>query len=320
MNYDIIGDIHGYADQLSALLHHMGYRQRQGAWRHPDRQALFVGDFIDRGPKQVETLTIVRRMVESGSAQAIMGNHEFNAIAWFLPDPETPGDFLRPHFSTKHGEKNRHQHAAFLAEVESNRALHQELVDWFLELPLWLDLPNLRLVHACWHSRFIEFLEPRLRDGNRLTHELMIEATAEPVDPHEKDSATPSIFKAVEALTKGMEIPLPDGYSFQDKDHITRHRVRTRWWDREANTFRSSAMLSEDERNRLPAHSIPDHCRIPYRDEKPLFVGHYWLSGVPVPLSNHIACVDYSVAKGGRLSAYRWEGETRLTAKNFIYI
>jgi hypothetical protein len=41
---------------------------------------------------------------------------------------------------------------------------------------------------------------------------LTVEATAEPADKAEKDYATPSFFKAVEALTKGIEIPLPVGY------------------------------------------------------------------------------------------------------------
>ena len=81
MGYDIIGDIHGHADALTALLRRMGYRERGGAWRHPGRQALFIGDFIDRGPGQLESVRIVRGMVEAGTALAVMGNHEFNAIA-----------------------------------------------------------------------------------------------------------------------------------------------------------------------------------------------------------------------------------------------
>jgi hypothetical protein len=32
--------------------------------------------------------------VEADSAAAVMGNHEFNAIAWATPDSE--GGFLRP--------------------------------------------------------------------------------------------------------------------------------------------------------------------------------------------------------------------------------
>ena len=95
MSYDIIGDVHGHAEALKALLGELGYRDRSGAWRHPDRQAIFVGDFIDRGPRQIEAVDIVRRMVDSGSARAIMGNHEFNAIAWFQPDPDHPGEYRR---------------------------------------------------------------------------------------------------------------------------------------------------------------------------------------------------------------------------------
>lgn len=70
---DFIGDIHGYADELKHLLHKMGYSRKGTIWKHPNRIAFFVGDFIDRGPKIVKTLNIVRHMGESGSAKAIMG-------------------------------------------------------------------------------------------------------------------------------------------------------------------------------------------------------------------------------------------------------
>ena len=40
MNHDIIGDIHGQADQLEVLLSHLGYRHHNGAWRHPSRTAI----------------------------------------------------------------------------------------------------------------------------------------------------------------------------------------------------------------------------------------------------------------------------------------
>jgi len=82
MNYDIIGDIHGHADALKALLQQMGYQDSRGAWRHPGRQAIFVGDFIDRGPKQVESVEVVRRMVDANAALAVMGNELRNAMRW----------------------------------------------------------------------------------------------------------------------------------------------------------------------------------------------------------------------------------------------
>ena len=95
MAYDIIGDIHGQAGKLEALLRTLGYRDTAGAWRHPERQAIFVGDFIDRGPAQVRSVHIVRRMVDAGAALAVMGNHELNAIAWHTPDPRHLGQYLR---------------------------------------------------------------------------------------------------------------------------------------------------------------------------------------------------------------------------------
>jgi hypothetical protein len=122
MSYDIIGDIHGQADKLEALLRKLGYVERSGCWGHPGRAAVFVGDFVDRGPAQLRAVTMDRRMVEDGKAQSVMGNHEFNASAWHTPDPENPGDYLRPHFSERWGEKNRHRHVRFLAEVENDAA------------------------------------------------------------------------------------------------------------------------------------------------------------------------------------------------------
>lgn len=306
--YDIIGDIHGHAGELRSLLGRMGYEERGGAYRHSGRTALFVGDFIDRGPAQVETVDIARRMVDSGSAMAVMGNHELNAIAWHTTDPGNPGDFLRSRHSGKWGAKNRRQHAAFLAEVEDKPVLHRELIDWFLMLPLWLELPEIRVVHACWHPERIEWLRPRLGQGNRMTRELMIEATRE---------GAPE-FVATECLTKGIETGLPDGHSFRDKDGHERRNARIRWWDREATSFRDAAIVPGELRSKLPASPIPDAARVHDTSDKPTFVGHYWERGRPEPLASRVACVDYSAGKGEPLVAYRWNGESVLEADGYV--
>jgi len=44
------------------LLDVLGYRVVDGAHSHPDRTAVFVGDLMDRGPRQVEVVRIVRAM------------------------------------------------------------------------------------------------------------------------------------------------------------------------------------------------------------------------------------------------------------------
>ena len=317
MGYDIIGDIHGQAGKLEALLAKMGYSNRSGAWRHASRTAIFVGDFIDRGEQGVETVRMVRGMVDAGSALAVMGNHELNAIAWHTPHPGKPGEFLRPHQSARWGDKNRMQHAPFLAQVQHDPSLHQDLVDWFLTLPLWLDLPELRVVHACWHEPSMAWLADKLHDGRFLTREFLLEATVEPEQPS-GDSNGPSIFKAVETLTKGIEIPLPTPHTFVDKDGHVRDRVRTRWWNVEATTYRELAMLPEDIRAELLELDVPADARAEVSASRPVFFGHYWMTGTPRLQSPTAVCVDYSAGKGGPLMAYRWSPGEPLTAQAFV--
>jgi len=55
--------------------------------------------------------------------------------------------------------------------------------------------------------------------------------------------------------------------------------------------------------------------------DKPVFIGHYWMSaknGLCL-LADNVTCLDYSVAKGGKLVAYRWSGEEKLNEVNFVY-
>ena len=110
--FDFIGDIHGHADKLKALLTKLGYTNKNGVYSHPERKAFFVGDFIDRGPKIKETLSIVRKMVESDNAIAIMGNHEYNALCFQFQ--ETDGGHLR-----KHLIKNIIQHYETLKQFQN---------------------------------------------------------------------------------------------------------------------------------------------------------------------------------------------------------
>jgi len=161
-------------------------------------------------------------------------------------------------------------------------------------------------------------LAPHLHQGRYLTRDLMVAATDEPEEA-EKDNATFSIFKAVECLTKGIEVPLPDGHHFQDKDGQTRSRVRLRWWDESATTYRAAAIMSPEEREALPDLPIPAHAQVA-PSAKPVFFGHYWLTGAPSLQTARAACVDYSVGKGGPLVAYRFEGERDLAANHFVWI
>ncbi|MGW2964674.1 polynucleotide kinase-phosphatase [Streptomyces sp. NPDC001220] len=71
--FDIVGDIHGCASELEALLGKLGYADGV----HPDgRTAVFVGDLVDRGPDSPGVLRRVMSMVKAGNALCVPGNHE----------------------------------------------------------------------------------------------------------------------------------------------------------------------------------------------------------------------------------------------------
>lgn len=304
--YDIIGDIHGHALPLTALLRKLGYEKHHGSYSHPRRTALFVGDFIDRGPSQQGVIDIVRPMVDSGAALAVMGNHEFNAICYHSSHPHS-GKALR-----RHSPKNRLQHRAFLDEYPLKAAHTADLVAWFRRLPLFLEVDGIRIVHACWHQPSMQILRPWLTADNRMSPKLLLRATQE---------NTPQ-FAAVATLLKGMEIPLPGNHHFHDKDGVPRRRIRTSWWRADARTYRDIAVVHRQALAQIPALPLPDEIRrheYP-RDAAPVFFGHYWFSGEPARLTPNAACLDYSVARGGRLTAYRWCGEPRLDNAHFVAV
>lgn len=315
MNYDIIGDIHGQYDKLIELLNHLGYTEVNGAWSHNTHTAIFVGDLIDNthvesGISHIKTVKLVKAMVEAGSALCILGNHEFNAIAWLTPDPENKDVYLRSHTN----KNNRHQHGNFLAEVGEDSSLHQELVEWFETLPLWLDLPaGIRVIHAAWIEEYQAVLKPYLTENNCLTDELVIRASR-------KDSTE---YVALEALCKGLEIELPEGHGFKDKHGARRTGIRIRWWrNLTDSTYKEVALVPEDARDSIPDLPIEQlNLRAKGYTSVPVFFGHYWFSGQPEPVANNIACVDYSAGKSGDspLVAYRWEGEAVLTQAGFRY-
>jgi len=297
--HDLIGDIHGHADALERLLQQLGYSRHEGVYRHPDRQAIFLGDFIDRGPQIRETLEIVRPMIDSGAALSVMGNHELNALAFHTPDPDKPGEHLRPR-----NAKNSHQHAETMRQVPAGELA--SYLDWFRTLPLWLDLDGLRVVHACWdETRMAQISGP-------VTDEFLHSACVVGGD----------LFEPVEAILKGKEVRLPPGATFRDKDGHERTATRVKWYEPpDGHTYRTYAMASEPIPSDEPLPAEVHQAAVPYPEaDKPVFVGHYWLSGSrPELLRGNIACLDWSVAKGGFLCAYRWDGERELDQGKFVW-
>jgi hypothetical protein len=285
--FDLIGDIHGQADELEGLLEALGYKRSGELYSHKTRTAIFLGDFIDRGPHQKRVLSLVRSMIDAGTAKAVMGNHEYNAIAYFTSDGK--GGHLR-----ERSEKNNRQHQAFIDAYAGNPSEWSEMIEWFKGLPLWLDLEGLRVVHACWDPLYVKQITEEYGDSALLSDSLL------------RDSSAPGTwqYKAVETLLKGKEILLPDGASFDDKDGNSRHEIRVRWWGK-GKTYRDVYMGPESALTHIPDDPILGEHMVEYgHEEKPVFLGHYWMEGKPTPLATNIACLDYSVAKkGGKLVA-----------------
>lgn len=301
---DLIGDIHGHADKLEELLLKLGYAKNKQTYAHPERKVLFVGDYIDRGPKIRETLEMVRAMVESENAIALMGNHEYNALCFHAQ--KTEGGHLR-----RHVIKNIVQHYETLRQFQNRQKEYEKYLDWFKTLPIYYETDKFKAVHACWDNNNIEYLRSILVN-DRLTDELIYQSVERETELND----------AIDQTLKGKEISLPGNLSFTDKDGTIRYKIRTKWWEDPASmTYKS---ISVEPMDNLPEQAISPTAINSlgfYQDMgKMVFFGHYWLKGEPSFYREDICCLDYSIAKGGKLVAYRLNEENRLEKNNLIYV
>jgi hypothetical protein len=256
MNFqlDIIGDIHGELPALEALGRELGYRVEDG-WSHPDgRTLLFLGDLVDRGAHSLEVAELVKRLWDARRAFAVMGNHEYNLVAWYaqIPGYEEPKKSNRP----------------TTVDVLRRRDRWKPVLEVMRALPVGIELPDLRVIHACWHRASLEVVSGVL--GVRrapaavpadavewLTQHVVLRS---PFDLRSKLEATRlhgglpgdttdySADIPHEDLMKGYEIPAPE--PFKDNDGRPRTRIRALWWK-------------------------PEHLADVLHDRTQVF-GHYW--------------------------------------------
>ena len=320
-HYDIIGDVHGNAAMLETLLQKLGYtvNEQTGYYAHPERKAIFLGDLIDRGEENFRTLAMVKGMVDSGSALMVMGNHEYNALCYHTVGPD--GEFLRPH-----NTKNWKQHNKVLDEIEQ-RGKEEWCIylEWFRRLPLFLEMDGIRIIHACWNQKYINFLKKsNIRDAEgRLTDQFLVRT---------EDRSTEE-FQVIDILLKGEEIRLPADYpGIMDKDGNLRKKLRFRWWMSE-HERQSVRMYDEAVRTHDGALKIIKGIEIPVEllgkirantdsqgeSNTPVFFGHYWFTGDIKILNEKAACLDYSVGLGGPLVCYRWDGEQILDSSKLVF-
>lgn len=301
--YDIIGDVHGHASLLKKLLLKLGYVKTNGSFSHPERKAVFVGDFINRGPEIKKTIRLVRAMVENNNALAILGNHELNAIIYHLKDKQgflfvkEPRKYFMSLFKT-------------INEYSSNSEEWKAHLKWLRTLPLYLDLGDIRIVHACWSDEAIEVADS-IREDGRIRKKTFKKIYNKPES---------EISKGVWLLTKGVSLQMPTDLRIVNNKGVSPRSIRLRWWERAENkTFRQMSFESKFE---LPSYTIPAEIlpvTYPYPEDAPIvFFGHFCRGKGPHIVRPNVCCIDSCVTGSKSLMAYRWNGEKELTEKNII--
>ncbi len=307
--FDIIGDIHGCASTLSRLLDQMGYRKVNGIYQHSRRQAVFIGDIIDRGPRIREALHMVRDMVDHGSAQIVMGNHEYNALGYCTrARPGSGRKWLRDH-NARHDRLIKET----LDQFEHYSHEWNEFLEWFYTIPLFLEEDNFRAVHACWDRNLIEKFK-QIQGGNCIDEDFL----------HASSAIESFAGQVMDNLLRGTDLRLPEGLSISGSDGYTRHFFRTRFWAENPQTyadvvFQPDPLPAEIAQRPLSAAEKKQLLSYP-ESEPPVFVGHYWMEGEPSPLKSNVACIDFSAVKYGKLVAYRMDGEKVLSKDKFVSV
>ena len=257
---DIVGDIHGEYAALVQLLGHLGY-DLQG--NHPEgRRLVFVGDFCDRGPDSPSVLALVGAMLASGTAHAVLGNHEINLLR---EDAKDGSGWFFDERVTRDNEKYAPYH-------RPDEAQRPEIVKLLGTLPIALERADLRVVHAAWCEPQISMarqlpmgtvrseydhweqeadrkaVETRLEDRMRAEreswpHDLEDGSQKPPfLKAHAENESNKQMLNPLKVLTSGVERQGRDPFYAGGK---WRFVERVAWWDS-------------------------------YPDPVPVVVGHYW--------------------------------------------
>ncbi|MEX2213639.1 MAG: metallophosphoesterase [Phycisphaeraceae bacterium] len=210
---DILGDIHGELDALRAIMSHLGYAENGD---HPaGRRMVFVGDLVDRGPDSPGVIRLVSNLVDRGVAQAVMGNHDLNAISQNQKKENT--------WFFGHGPVHSFERTPSSAEER------EQIIQFIGRLPLALERAGLRVVHAAWDDEALNALESA---GDLLTalteHRARVEQElGDESDPVERSLAHQNR-NPVKLLTSGPEVRTAQAIHAGGKMCF---QARHAWWD-----------------------------------------------------------------------------------------
>lgn len=310
--YDVIGDVHGCARTLMKLLEAMGYRKRAGVYTHLKRQAIFVGDIVDRGPHIRQTMEVVYNMVDAGHAQMVISNHEYSVYCYATEDLRFQNTG-QTRYLREHNARNNSQVEQTFEQFANHPHDLREYLQWISELPLFLEMPNFRVVHACWDDPLIRAYRQK-HGHNRLSPKIIVDST----DHSSLES------RAINRLTRGIMLPLPENHVMLSRDGFKRRHFRTKFWTSNPQTY-GDIVFQPDP---LPEHLIDRPLNegekaqlLQYpKHEKLVFFGHYWLQGEPKVIKPNICCLDYSAVRFGRLAAYRIDEEKSVNPENYLWL
>lgn len=283
--YDIIGDVHGQQEKLINLLQKLGYKKEKNVWKQDGYQAVFVGDLIDKGPKAAEVLKTVKAMVDAESAVMVIGNHELN---WIQDAADHTSDILAFMDATEKHHSRRQLTEAFKYQIEELI----EIFNWLRNQPMYIDQPDLRVVHACWDEEAIATMKTA---GIERLDQI---ALAGYRDTYSK------IYLAIDRVVAGCAHQFPS--KLADNPNFCSTRFRIKWWPEDRVSI-----------NPIEIQPAPANVQLP-KDQPPVFFGHYAMVGTPDILGSNVAGLDYSAAYGGQLVAYRHEPGQPLDRAHFV--
>lgn len=144
--FDIISDVHGCCSELEELLERLGYVKTNDTYVHTaGRRVIFSGDIVDRGPRVMDTIGVVTRMVKAGSALYVPGNH-CNKFYRYLKGKNV---------QVRHGLEKTVTQYDKLDKRDRERTRH-EFIKLYENSPIHLVLDHRRLVIA--HAGIKEYM------------------------------------------------------------------------------------------------------------------------------------------------------------------
>ncbi len=296
---DFIGDIHANSKKLLALIEKLGYCKTPNSWKHPEnRQLVILGDFINVGINNKQTLSILHNLWKNNIALIILGNHEYFLSLYYFK-------FGKNIFTSPKSTLLK-DYESLLFEFKNSIGELCEYLDWFMKLPFYIENDKFRAVHAYWSNENIEELK-HFENLFQLFNYLKISNTKEK-----------RLKNIVNETIEGIKLQL-----FISSISNKPIKYRIKWWQ---NIYSKPLPLCimTHKPVKCPGVIVTPELLPNFRNyldtEKPVFFGHYWFQTLPYLLKNNACCLDFGASKGGYLAAYRWNGEKELNAENLIYV